>query len=149
MVRFRPRNIKPSPQLVEILSGRVLLFQNLYELSFNLVKERFDGKLRAMFTVDEGNYLVGTDAESIQLRILAHYLKNDDYVKAITEGRKEDGTDSALAISINSHHEETTIRLPATPHRWRVSFSNGVTSETLQTNRTLTLSGRSIALLKR
>ena len=59
----------------------------------DFVKQRFDGQLRAMFTVDEGNWLVGTDAESIQLRILAHYLKNDDYVKAIVEGRKEDATD--------------------------------------------------------
>jgi len=63
--------------------------------------------------------------------------------------RTEDGTESALAISINSHHEETTIRLPATAHRWRVSYSNGVTSNTLTTNRTLTLAGRSIALLQR
>jgi len=63
--------------------------------------------------------------------------------------RKEDGTESALAISINSHYEETTIRLPATAHRWRISYSNGVTSESLNKNRTLTLAGRSIALLQR
>lgn len=63
--------------------------------------------------------------------------------------RREDGAESALAIAINSHHEETTIRLPATPHRWRVSYSNGIISKTLATNRTLTLDGRSIALLQR
>lgn len=63
--------------------------------------------------------------------------------------RKEDGTESALAISINSHHEEATIRLPAAAHNWRVSYANGITSETLATNRTLILAGRSIALLQR
>jgi pullulanase/glycogen debranching enzyme len=63
--------------------------------------------------------------------------------------RKQDGTESALAISINSHHDETTIRLPATAHSWRVSYSNGITSETLASNRTLTLASRSIALLQR
>jgi isoamylase len=63
--------------------------------------------------------------------------------------KKDDGSESALAVAINSHHEETTIRLPATTHRWRVSYSNGITSETLTTNRTLTLAGRSIALLQR
>jgi len=63
--------------------------------------------------------------------------------------RRKNGTETALAISINSHHEEATIRLPATAHNWRVSYSNGVKAETLATNRTLTLAGRSIALLQR
>jgi len=63
--------------------------------------------------------------------------------------KKQDGTESAVAISINSHHEEATIRLPATARSWRVSWSNGVTSESLKSDRSLTLAGRSIALLQR
>jgi len=78
-----------SPNLANISSP----FHGEAVTAVDLVKERFDGKLREMFTVDEGNWLVGTDAESIQLRILAHYLKNDEYVQAITEGSKENGTD--------------------------------------------------------
>lgn len=78
-----------SPNLANISSP----FHGTARTAVDLVKEKFDGQLRAMFTVDEGNWLVGTDAESIQLRILAHYLKNSEYVQAITEGRKEDGTD--------------------------------------------------------
>lgn len=57
------------------------------------VKAEFDGDMRAIWCVDEGSTLVGTDADGIQLRILAHYLKNDDYVHAIVSGRKEDETD--------------------------------------------------------
>lgn len=57
------------------------------------VKAEYDAKLRALWRADEGAYLVGTDAEGIQLRILAHYLKSDDYVHAIVSGRKEDETD--------------------------------------------------------
>ena len=57
------------------------------------VKAKYDADFRRMFRVPEGKYLVGTDAESIQLRVLAHYLKNDDYIEAIVNGRKEDGTD--------------------------------------------------------
>jgi DNA polymerase I-like protein with 3'-5' exonuclease and polymerase domains len=57
------------------------------------VKKKYDTSFREMFTVDDGGYLVGTDAESIQLRILSHYLKNEEYVHAITSGRKEDKTD--------------------------------------------------------
>jgi len=62
---------------------------------------------------------------------------------------RNDGSETALAISINSHAEETTLRLPPSAHSWRVSWSTGVTHETLSTDRTLTLSGRSIALLQR
>jgi DNA polymerase-1 len=57
------------------------------------VKAEFDGKLRALWTVDEGHYLVGTDAEGIQLRILAHLMQSKEYVTAITSGKKEDETD--------------------------------------------------------
>ena len=82
-------------------------------------------------------------------------VKHDDEwsdSKAFTltmSATNKDGTESALAISINSHHEETTIRLPAAAHEWRVSYSNGIKSETLAKNRTLILEGRSIALLQR
>jgi DNA polymerase-1 len=57
------------------------------------IKADYDGELRALWCVPEGSWLVGTDAEGIQLRILAHYLKNDEYVHAIVEGKKEDETD--------------------------------------------------------
>jgi len=57
------------------------------------VKAEYDSQLRALWEVPDDHWLVGTDAEGIQLRILAHYLKNDDYVHAIVNGRKEDETD--------------------------------------------------------
>ncbi len=80
------------------------------------VKKLFDYKMREMFCVPEGAYLVGTDAESIQLRILAHYLRNDDYVHAIVSGSKDDGTDihnvnrRALALGhLTREHAKTFI----------------------------------------
>lgn len=48
---------------------------------------------RGLWRVEEGNWLVGTDAEGIQLRILADLMQSDDYVHAIISGRKEDETD--------------------------------------------------------
>jgi DNA polymerase-1 len=78
-----------SPNLANISSP----FHGEAKTAVDLVKQKFDGQLRQMFTVEDGNWLVGTDAESIQLRILAHYLKNDEYVAAILEGNKDDGTD--------------------------------------------------------
>lgn len=55
------------------------------------VKRRYDDDLRALFHTD--GYLVGADAEGIQLRILAHYMQSEAYRDAICEGRKEDETD--------------------------------------------------------
>ncbi len=51
--------------------------------------------MRACWTVDdpESYSLLGVDIEGIQLRILAHYMKNPDYAKAIAEGVTANGTD--------------------------------------------------------
>lgn len=57
------------------------------------VKAKYDGPFRGLWRVEEGNWLVGTDAEGIQLRILADLMQSEDYVHAIISGRKEDETD--------------------------------------------------------
>jgi DNA polymerase-1 len=61
------------------------------------VKKQFDVHLRACWTVPSGSWLVGTDADGIQLRVLADYLWRkfdaDQYAQAIMEGKKEDETD--------------------------------------------------------
>lgn len=57
------------------------------------VKKEYDGKLRALWRASPGAYLVGTDAAGIQLRVLCHYMKSEEYREAILTGRKEDETD--------------------------------------------------------
>jgi len=57
------------------------------------VKAKYDGPFRALWTVEEGNWLVGTDAEGIQLRVLADLMQSEEYVHAIISGKKEDETD--------------------------------------------------------
>lgn len=51
-------------------------------------------EMRSLWTVDEGNWLVGVDADGIQLRILAHYMNDIRFTEALVNGRKEDGTDA-------------------------------------------------------
>lgn len=51
------------------------------------------GRFRSLWTSRPGYKLVGTDAEGIQLRILAHYMNDPEFTKAVTSGNKEDGTD--------------------------------------------------------
>jgi len=48
---------------------------------------------RECWTVEAGNVLVGCDASGLELRMLAHYMKDEDYVKTVTEGSSKDGTD--------------------------------------------------------
>lgn len=57
------------------------------------VKAKYDHQLRELFVSPEDAWLVGTDADGIQLRVLAHYMKSEDYVNAIIAGDKTKGTD--------------------------------------------------------
>jgi len=57
------------------------------------VKAQYDGPMRALWGVPEGCLQVGTDAEGIQLRLLAHFMKSEQYREAILSGSKEDQTD--------------------------------------------------------
>lgn len=52
----------------------------------------FGKEMRSLWGVDTG-YLVGVDAESIQLRVLAHYINDPRFTAALCEGDKEAGTD--------------------------------------------------------
>jgi len=76
-----------SPNQANIMSA----FHGTPKTAVEEVKAKYDGELRACWGSD--NYLVGCDAEGIQLRILAHYMKSEAYVKAITEGDKATKTD--------------------------------------------------------
>jgi DNA polymerase-1 len=52
----------------------------------------FGVEMRRCWDVEEG-FLVGVDAESIQLRVLAHYINSDAFTHSLIAGKKEDGTD--------------------------------------------------------
>ena len=56
-------------------------------------KTPYSDRMRALWCAGTGRFLVGVDAESIQLRILAHYINDPEFTNALVEGKKEDGTD--------------------------------------------------------
>lgn len=58
-----------------------------------VIKVKYDGRLRELFEADGSALLVGCDADGIQLRILCHYMKSPDYRDAILKGDKKLGTD--------------------------------------------------------
>lgn len=53
----------------------------------------YGAECRACWTVEPGTVLVGCDASGLELRMLAHYMKDQDYVKTVVEGSSKDGTD--------------------------------------------------------
>jgi len=57
------------------------------------VKLKYNGVLRGLWKAERGAYLVGTDAEGIQMRVFAHYVANKEYARTIVEGNKDLGTD--------------------------------------------------------
>lgn len=57
------------------------------------IKEKYDRNLRALWEVEKDCWLVGTDADAIQLRILTHYMKSEKWRDAIVHGDKKLGTD--------------------------------------------------------
>ena len=50
-------------------------------------------RCRALFIVPEGCSMVGIDASGLELRMLAHYMQDQDYIKAVCEGKSSEGTD--------------------------------------------------------
>lgn len=48
---------------------------------------------RQCWTVEAGNVLVGCDASGLELRMLAHYMQDEEYTHAVVSGSSKDGTD--------------------------------------------------------
>lgn len=57
-------------------------------------KEAYYGKeFRELWTASPGKKLIGVDAASIQLRVLAHYMNDPAFTKAVISGSSKDGSD--------------------------------------------------------
>jgi DNA polymerase I len=62
----------------------------------NMAQVDSDHRLRELFTADDGDVLVGVDAEGLELRMLAHYLSpydNGEYANFVHSGDKSLKTD--------------------------------------------------------
>jgi DNA polymerase-1 len=53
----------------------------------------YGSEMRSMWSAPDGSFLVGVDAESIQLRVLAHYINDETFTQSLLTGTKEAGTD--------------------------------------------------------
>jgi DNA polymerase I-like protein with 3'-5' exonuclease and polymerase domains len=66
-----------SPNMAQVTSGSKI----------------YGKEMRQCWICEEGYSIVGMDADGLELRMLAHYMDDPDYVKTVSEGSKDDGTD--------------------------------------------------------
>lgn len=54
----------------------------------------FGAMMRALFRAGSGYKFVGHDGSGLELRMLAHYINDDDFTYAVVSGNSDDGTDA-------------------------------------------------------
>jgi len=69
-------------------------FHDIPETPVEEVKAKYDGDLRGLWQATPGHYLVGTDLDSAQLRVLATVAKAERLKEFLTKGDKKLGTDA-------------------------------------------------------
>lgn len=106
------RTSHSKPNVANIFST----FHGEIKTAIDEIKDKYDGVLRSLWCVEEGQYLVGTDAEGIQLRVLAHLMGDQEYIDAVANGDKKNETDvhnvNKRALGLNSitrDHAKTFI----------------------------------------
>lgn len=58
------------------------------------LSDRINSDMRALWTPEvQGNVLVGTDADGIQMRVFAHYVNDERLTTSLIKGDKKNGTD--------------------------------------------------------
>ena len=68
----------------------------------NMAQIPSDHDCRELWTVDSGRSLVGSDLSGIELRCLAHYMKDDNYTKQLLEGDIHTTNQNAIGLSERS-----------------------------------------------
>ena len=71
------------------------------------VNAEYGETCRQVWTVDTGNVLVGCDASGLELRMLAHYMKDDEYTKEVINGDVH--TKNQLAAGLESRAQAKTF----------------------------------------
>lgn len=78
-------------------------------------KTPYSDRMRSLWTAGRDRYLVGVDAESIQLRIFGHYINDQEFIQSLLKGDKATGTDPhsvnqrALGVPCKSRDDAKTF----------------------------------------
>ena len=71
------------------------------------VHSPYGKECRSCWVVDEGNVLLGVDASGLELRMLAHYMDDETYIKEILDG--DIHTANQKAAKLKSRNQAKTF----------------------------------------
>jgi DNA polymerase I-like protein with 3'-5' exonuclease and polymerase domains len=71
------------------------------------VSSPYGDRCRACWTVDEGNVLLGVDASGLEIRMLAHYMNNEEFINEIIKG--DIHTTNQKAAQLESRNQAKTF----------------------------------------
>lgn len=77
----------------------------------NMAQIPSESTYRECFTVEEGNVLVGADASGLELRCLAHYMKDEGYIKELLDGDVHSATQTAAQLATRADAKRFTYAL--------------------------------------
>lgn len=82
------KNIRDDGRVPMVFRGVTETYRAKHSIIANIPKSNvpWGHEIRSMFTVEEGNKLIGCDVKSAQLRILAHYMQDDKFTEACVDG---------------------------------------------------------------
>jgi len=79
-----------SPNMGNIATKKSIKYNTPYLRGLAL---EYGGRMRSLWGCSDDAVLVGCDMEGAHLRIFAHLIDDKDFIKALVEGKKDDGTD--------------------------------------------------------
>lgn len=87
--------VRPDGRIASVVNTLAVTGRATHRGVVNIPKAGsfFGRQMRKIFSSERGFVLVGTDSEGNQLRQLAARMNNPEYIRAMVEGKKEDGTD--------------------------------------------------------
>jgi DNA polymerase-1 len=71
------------------------------------VRKPYGEECRKLWSCQSGNMLVGSDAQGLELRVLAHYINDPEYTKEVLEG--DIHTTNQLAAGLSTRDEAKTF----------------------------------------
>ena len=98
------RSSHTKPNLANIVKG----FKGEPKNAVERIKAKYNGQIRKLFKSPQ-KYLVGVDAKSIQLRVLAHYVNDKEFTKQVLSGDIHD-TNQKLLHSVAHCKDRDTAK---------------------------------------
>lgn len=81
-------NVRPDGRIPSILNGITNTFRHKHKVVANVPRPTslFGKEMRSVFSVPEGRDFVGADVSGLELRMLAHWMRDEEYIHQILYG---------------------------------------------------------------